>query len=229
MGAIGISRFVPASICAFFSAAAVAAPTIDQKNDAAVNGYYSAAVIQFQSVAQTFEAGISGRLTDVGVMLNRTSASVGEFNLSIVSTNEGVPDSARAPLFSRDFSVLMLPIGSFSYVFTNFDVSGAGIDLVEGKEYAIAISYSITNSPDYWLTWDTNASTYAKGDMFTAVPGFRDWSIPFDPHASSVDAGFQTFVDASPVPEPSRFFLVAVGLGIMFLNYRAVSGRTKSQ
>ncbi|MFO1328886.1 MAG: PEP-CTERM sorting domain-containing protein [Rubrivivax sp.] len=193
---------------------AAQAALLDQSFDA-TNGASSYAVVgpsPGQTLAQTFTAGMTGTLTSVSLMLDRQPSAAGPLTLSILGTNAGVPLGTGATLFSQSFDISGLPTTDFAYQFTDFDISAAGVQVVSGQVYAIALTRNSGSFLSQWVSWNarTGASASYAGGALYAGDGDLVTSYSAAPDG---DAGFKTFVEpAAAVPEPGPLALLSVGL-----------------
>ena len=140
--------------------------------------------------AQTFTAGISGRLDQLDMALSETPSTFNELvHVSIVEWNATVPG---ALLGSTDF---------YMDDYTgSVDLSSQNISLVSGNQYAFVLSNDLSyyNLPDPYrntgidVKWDTDA--YTGGSLWTAYSD-TNWQ-----ERTGTDTLFATYVSAVPVP-----------------------------
>jgi len=193
--------------------AAHAAPVLDQSFDA-TGGDLSLAVIGSQSGAQVFTAGLSGRLSSVGLMLNQDAPPSSSFTISILDVTAGVPNGSGSALFSQNFAASVLPFGAFNFTFTDFDISTGNVMVSAGQQYAIAVTFPTGTGLRNWLLWDASNAPggYSGGDLFYGDGDLATtWTVRTD-NGMNYDAGFRTFVDASQIPEPTTLALLGLGL-----------------
>lgn len=127
-------RLVLFMLC-LISPAALAGVVLDQY----AISYNSVATLRVgglseQKLAQTFEAGVSGRLDRVVLVFTCTAGSTGLFTVEIQNTGaDGLPDGSVLGSVSLDSSTLTLEPVTFR------DVVVPGVDLVAGTQYAIVM------------------------------------------------------------------------------------------
>ena len=194
---------------------------IDQHNTqpAGVSAYGSESASQ--PIAQTFTAGITGRLTDVVIGASNTSTSAipgstGPFTLEVTSTNaDGSPNYAHV-LGSGTVTVPIVPFQR-PLTFTDVDFAlTAPVPIQAGTHYAIVLP--VEPGLFFWATvgqWSNDFSS-APPDSYPGGQAYTGSSpTPGPPGWSSFDWTFQTFVTPSTPAAtcPRVFFLGTRGSG----------------
>jgi hypothetical protein len=189
-----------------------ALPIVDQQADA-TGGGSSIAVISTQSLAQSFEVGVAGQLSQVDLMVSRSASTAGSFMLSIVPVSAGTPDTTN-PLFTQAYSTSVLSsVGPFAYTFQAFDLGENAFSISAGEQLAIVLT-----SQDDFINWEATAPTaYLRGEAFILSPFFGPSWIGMFSNTGGADLGFRTLVT---VPEPSAYALLSVGLLALWLRRR---------
>jgi PEP-CTERM motif len=178
---------------------------LDQSYDAFASGGGSF-VSSDQLLSQTFTVGQSGLLAQVDVEVQlATIPPTDGLILSILGTTGGATDSSNV-LGSVSISPSSVqPFDSSNGTFVSADVSGLGISVAPGDVLALELTYPTGAGAYVW--WDTDiGSGYSGGREFFVRPPSTTW-IDLDPY----DAGFRTWVETAPVPEPSSFMLLSIG------------------
>lgn len=202
-----------------------AALILDQSNvpTTSLLGTFDGAIVSGNDLAQSFTAGLAGLLAQVDVLIAQNpDTPAGDVTLTIRSVVGGVPAAA---LFTGTIPLASIPVqDSFTIAnapLTSIDVSSAGILLNPGDVLAITLSRTGPGIMP-WVTWRSRGDTYAVGNAFFGNASAGSWTS-----LAADDFGFQTFVAAAAVPEPSS--LAMAGLGTLgFLAYgwrRQTAGR----
>lgn len=187
-------KFIVALTVALFGSVGLAraTPIVDQVN-LPVNAIFSG------NWQQEITAGVTGWLTGVDVFLNGSGRTV---NLAI---NLGPPWQVDAPEFAQS----ILTNGAAVY---SIDLTPAHIFVNIGDVFALGMHTSDFVNPDIRGTFvDTPTGAYA-GNLYAEGGGGGFLWPP------GWDLGFRTYVE--PVPEPSVGFLLAAGLGLVFIRRR---------
>jgi hypothetical protein len=163
---------------------------------------------QTQSLAQTFTAGISGRLTGVQLPLVQRGGEAPlswRMQVAIFSTTNGAPASGIQTL---TFTIGNLPIGFLPQSQFRFeDFPGFSVPVTAGQSYAIVASVldapfptnSLVSIVPGWVV-DVGAS-YAGGGLFNSALSCPGQSQQWFPRNG--DFGFRTFVIPSAgTPSP---------------------------
>jgi hypothetical protein len=185
-----------------------AAPVLDQQfnpNPITINAGFAGSEPS-QQRAQTFTAGITGTLDHVDVLVERLGLAAGFLDVSVVPTVAG--GSPDPSVFSPQVMIPAADVSS-SPGFVTADLSGLGIQVTAGQQYAIVLSASPGASFFGWLgAVGTGAvPPYTGGAEYERDLPNHNWGIfPGD------SLGFREFVNAGEVPEPASVTLSAVGL-----------------
>lgn len=155
--------------------------------------------------AQTFTAGLSGQLAEVDVFVSQFNGTPQENpNVMILGTNAlGVPDSNQI-LANLVLLPSQVPVGFGSFVHLN--VIAFNITVAPGEVLAIAMQSNELEpigvlKPHY--SWDISADNlYTGGNLFLSSDSGNQF-FPAGSPSGSADVGFRTYVEVSPVPEPS--------------------------
>lgn len=237
LGVAMIAYSMAASVCI---SPAVAVPILDQSNLYPDSGGISTfTVYETENVlAQTFTAGLSGRLVavDLGLVDRRASE---DLTISIFHTLAGLPDLSGAPLATGALTPADVDLDSFSL--ETVDLSASNFDVVLAEMYAIVLSsptpfrreYDWTHGSFDGFTGDRSAplDPYAGGVGYFSDDGGATWSSLADGSGlGSQDFSFRTIVDpspisgpgslvpnTSPIPEPGSLVLMATGIACLAL------------
>ena len=149
-------------------------------------------------VAQTYTAGLTGRLASVSVDVQSDRAF--PLTVAIRATEAGVPTT----------TVLgQTTLQSSSASFDELIAFSDGIEQVAGATYAIVVSYAGAPAPGAGQGlghWVGRGDVYPGGLQMASVDGV-DWPFVSYPQ---FDYHFRTFV--APVPEPATLGLLGAGL-----------------
>lgn len=186
--------------------------------------------VGYAAQAQTFTAGISGRLDSVGVHLQSFIPDVTEpLLMAIRSTTGGVPASDASgdlgvATVTDTFHEVSLPGINWGDV-RRVDFSHLNIAVSAGAIYAIVL-YSEAVVPEsgsfsgygFPYGWDgaRTLQQYVGGRAFGAIEASGTGPFSWQEGAPDHDHFFQTFVSPDPIPEPSTGLLLIVGLAGLF-------------
>jgi hypothetical protein len=202
-----------------------ATPIVDQSYDhiAWGGGPAAALVYDFQSVGQSFTAGIDGLLTGVDVQLWHNDG-FNEIQLSVLSVaNSGIPDWTT-PLATTSVSDIGTGFANLDYY--TFDLSSTSLSLLQDQMYAFVLQpvnggrFSARGGSHYADGQTFNGPGYLGGEAWlNDAPWARNGS---DGRPYSVDLNFRTYVNG--IPAPSTLFLLGLGLlGLRLNRQRAIS------
>jgi hypothetical protein len=185
---------------------AFTAPILDQYQDNEDGG---SAFYEGMILAQTFTAGLSGKLDHVDVGIGRPPGPTYPTTMEIRTTACGLPSSTI--LGSVD-----VPTGGLSWGWNSFDFSAQCIPMTTGTMYAMVLS---CNDPavDFYsnwvlIDWEMGGTAYMAGQFFHNYGSgweIADLGSPF----GEGDWQFRTYVD--PIPAPSAIILCGLGAGII--------------
>lgn len=143
-------------------------------------------------IAQTFTAGVSGRLDRVELLLQR-QFNASELLVEIRSVAGGFPtDTVLATMAVPESAVL--PVGQPFWVSVPVTTP---VESSAGTQYAIVVyapSGDCRNNADCWFWWAGENNPYAAGVALFALDG-HTW---LGSNAPSLDFDFKTDVDALP-------------------------------
>jgi hypothetical protein len=145
-------------------------------------------------VAQTFTAGIGGRLDQVDVAVSRAGASTQPLQVEIRAVTGGAPSNAPA-LASAAVAAASIPLSANpSFVSVPF-ASPASVDA--GTQYAIVVSTSSCGFVNCYV-WGAGptGSSYASGSGFQSGDSGATWP-PLNAFGST-DLAFKTYVARVP-------------------------------
>jgi cysteine-rich repeat protein len=184
-------------------AAPASAQVLDQSQETLSNAH---GVSQSFAVWQTFTPGVTGRLVQVEIRAARLSVDSGTFGdleLDVVTTAAGVPTGVV--LGGAQLPAAALPVDATDWV--SFDLSGAGVDLVAGAQYALrATSPTSATTIGYQWTFADGGDPYAGGEFFRDNDASNGLDDPTGDLPSS-DATFRTFMSVcgnGGAPEPGE-------------------------
>ena len=200
----GLGRWLVAAAAAglLSSPGRVAALTVDQASE---SGSVLGTLGQPDN-AQTFTAGIAGRLArvEVEIQLNNTQAE--NLLFDVRPAPGGVPSNNDADALATGLvqrSDLVLGVRTW----IGFDVTSAAIDQVPGQTYAIVLRVPTTTDPAQYFWLDDLSNPYPGGQRWGRGGGGlgTDWNGSFAAFATT-DMNFRTIV-----PEPSSWVLLLTG------------------
>ena len=116
--------------------------------------------------------------------------------MDVRPTINGVP--TENDLAALGSVTLPTPALGTTAAFVDFDFSSLGIHISQGDVLAIVLSGDAQWSGNY-------RDLYPGGESFFRFPS-DNFSLAFD---GSVDVGFRTFVEPTPVPEPCTLALIS--------------------
>lgn len=182
-------------------------------------------------LAQSFTAGVSGRLSAVDLALRRDALAEDDLVLQVFEINGqtlgALLGSAAIP-FADIPVVPQLPGPAIDLLGTHVDLSQPGISVVSGSTYALAVSAlnPAAGAPAepvvLWLG-DISGSidNYPGGRMsYTYANMLAPGDFLFPPFPLA-DLGFRTFVSA--VPETPTAGLALVGLALVLARRRSTA------
>jgi hypothetical protein len=157
-------------------------------------------------LGQTFQAGISGTMTGLNLLLGRYGSSLDAMTNDVVVTirSVGAGGAPDATLLTATVAASALPFNPPVNQVTWVPVGlGSGLAVTAGESLAIVVSSAepLTSLRAYGWPSAGTAGDYAAGDAWSHFDG-GSWS------ALGYDRGFQTFV--TPIPEPGGVRLSAV-------------------
>ncbi len=160
-------------------------------------------------VAQTFTAGITGKLDSVRVDIKASPSSESKLRISIWSTDNGIPKN----------QMTSTTLNSDSSLPTNKILFPTNINLQSGMIYALVADYTNAPSPGvdqhrgYWTGEVGNQ--YLGGNMLAYYDDIGAWVID----NGTYDAYFETNVN--PIPAPPAIWLLCSGiLGLLGINWK---------
>jgi len=215
------------------TSSAQAAQVLDQQNDVAHPLYHLVAndfssgppgqpprQVDFAAL-QFVTAGISGKLTQVDLLLNQLNGTPGGGKLVI----------AKNVTFSDVGAVLTYtPLGSLGFGknqigggYTLFDTSSLDISLNAGEQFVIALLPE-QNGSSFIFGWGYGGNTYSGGLGYLGVSlakpdddNFNWFYTDFPPGRLIIpahDHAFRTWMTPGSVPETSTWAMMIVGFGM---------------
>lgn len=179
--------------------------------------------------AQTFTVGITGTLSSVSVLLNRSRNSVThDLNFILGEASSGAPsDDPRDRLAQVTLSASAVPVGTHEYV--SFDLTPFDIRVHNNQQLFFALQ---SDEPrlDGFESYGTVGTIggYGGGGAFMKLssgpPFFDDDTWKKAMGIGSLDWFFQSYVIPRRVPEPTTVALVGIGLlGLVTTRRRRVA------
>lgn len=159
------------------------------------------------TLGQTFTAGQSGLLTEIGVQIIGSShfqPITGPVTVELRQTLSG------PSLASGTIAIASIP-STVDFAFV--DVSSFGVFVNPGDSLAIVVSSTNTSNNIGWQNVSTSNpallfNQYGGGAAFFFSSSSNSW-VDVSPSAVAADFGFQTFVDPASTPEPSSVLLLS--------------------
>jgi hypothetical protein len=182
--------------CALAPAAALAG-TLDQQQTSHTAGFGT--IDGSQSAAQTFTAGLGGRLDQVDLYLIRGASPTAPLSVEIRNVSGGVPGASV--LASSSIQAGSVPPVNPGFLSLSF---AAPAPVVAGTQYSI-VTHSATDSGGAgsygWATGNTPADPYPGGTIFftPTSPPLGGWT----PTAPDADYAFRTYVVPTAAPGPT--------------------------
>jgi hypothetical protein len=189
-------RFRRALLAAFtiVCAACVLAPglaqagTLDQQQTAIFSGAYS--IGTNQAVAQTFTAGLTGKIDQVDLHIDKSAGTTADLTVEIRSVSGIAP--ADTALASTSVPASAISVSS-AFVPVTF---ASQASVVAGTQYAIVASSTTPVSDTYSWTESPTPAPYAGGGVFyKPPPPTGSWAS-----VTARDLAFRTYVVLPPVP-----------------------------
>ena len=212
-----VSRFALSLVAMVAAPLALATPILDQSviypSSGGISSYtiYETPTNEYV-LAQTFTAGLTGRLT--GVDLALTDKATQDLTVSILHTNAGLPDTSAPALATETLTPGDVDLDPFSL--ESVDFTSTWVDLYAGNMYTIMLSSTTPFNAEYdWTrgSFDTFTGNplspqdpYAGGAGYYSNDGGSSWSAL---SGFSEDFSFQTYIDPTLVPEPSSIPIFA--------------------
>ena len=150
-----------------------------------------------QSVAQTFTAGLSGKLDQVDLNLNKSGTPPVPLSVELRDVSAGLPGSAVLASQSVLASSVVAFPGS-GWVSFAFPMPGS---VTAGTQYAIVAQSAAVFPDTYAWSQGTGTDPYAGGAAYVALssPPTTAWMpVPVGPP----DFAFKTYVVPAPPPTP---------------------------
>jgi hypothetical protein len=169
------------------------------------------AVTSAQHLAQTFTAGVSGKLVQLDLIVMKSPGLTGTMTLSLRPTAGGIPDATNS-LFEIEIDLATIPDSSTAGAFkptTSFDVSQFDVNVLVDQKYAISLEREGPSTPTAWALWREGRpfGFYLRGEEYMR----SSFDAPWTPAVSAL-GGDLTFATYVQVPEPSSVVCVAIGL-----------------
>jgi hypothetical protein len=195
-------------ICIINPLLALSSPVLDQFQTNMSGGY---SYFDWVSVAQTFTAGLSGKLDhiEVGMVSGYMHFPTYPTYVEIWNTNSsGAPGNVIGSVFIEN---------GFSWFWNTIDFAANDIYLEAGTQYSIVLQ-----NHDKVLSGSTNGVAITLGS--NSYTGGTFWHRYFSGawqidsfNGSETDMQFKTYMDTAMVPEPTTLLLLSPGLGVIGL------------
>jgi hypothetical protein len=201
--------------CLLLPASTLAAPAVlDQSHEAS-----TASVGTFSGVtrAQTFTAGLDGRLVRVDLVLGRAeSAPHVDMQLDLRATAlDGTPEAVAVAVATP----VSTSVVSNASAWVSFEFPGDGVAIAAGEVLAIGFAVPLT-FPDS-VSWIGSVGS----DGYTAGESYIDNTGSFVPQGGGFDGSFRTWVET---PEPGALASAAAAAGALAALARGRRGRTNA-
>lgn len=185
---------------------AFAVPTLDQYQE---NGDGGSAFYEGMSLAQTFTAGLSGKLDHVEVGIGNPPGPTYPTTMEIRTTDSGLPGSTI-------LGSVNVPTGGLYWGWNSFDFSDQCIPITTGTMYAMVLSSNDPAVGYYYnwvlVKWELDGSAYTAGQSCNNYGS--GWSVvDIGPPPGRSDWQFRTYVN--PIPAPGALVLGSLGLSIV--------------
>ncbi len=193
-----------------------AAPVLDQSMDPFLLGGVNSHFIMYRGgyFAQTFTVGITGKLTQIDVLLSRHESMTDNvlFDLRPVDSG-GVPLLSNVPadqLVNTAISYSSIPVAPsvVNYGFVTVDLSSFNIQVTAGDVLSIVLKRDTLPLPaddaQMWdIVWGARSDNpYPFGTAFGRPQKETSmWNMLVGLNGIPPDAGFRTYVDPTPVKE----------------------------
>ena len=160
--------------------------------------------------AQTFTVGVTGELVRIDMSIWNSGSTTGDLLWDLRLTDpSGLPRPDTGSLLlsgAIDSSLIPPPFG-----FISIDLGADSIEVVAGDVFAIA--FHKTTPLGYGFSVSSGAfDAYAGGKYYTRDTNSGVWVPIPSSCCNDYDLVFQTFIDPTPVPEPSTALLLTCGL-----------------
>jgi hypothetical protein len=175
-------------------AAPASAGTLDQQQTSFA-AFSSGAINSSESLAQTFTAGITGRVDQADLVLSKFFSPTEPVTIEIRNVTGGVPGSTV--LGSASIPVSAVPADpNPAFVPATF---GTPAPVTAGTQYAL-VAWSPDPAGNVGWSFQQSTDPYSGGAGFNndASPPSGNWNMP-----SGDDFAFKTYVVPSPPPVPT--------------------------
>jgi len=182
-----------AAVLLFGATGSASAGTLDQQQTS-FGAFSSGGVNSTQSLAQTFTAGVTGRLDQADLVMSTFSSPTAPVTIEIRDAAGGLPGNTM--LASTSIPISAIPADpNPAFVSATF---GSPAAVVSGTQYAlVAWSTNAAGSPGWSYLLSTNPYPAGRAMNSQASPPGNDWNGP-----DGDDFAFKTYVVPSP-PEPA--------------------------
>lgn len=215
--------FVTASMMAFLDRAS-GSMVVDQAF-VPTGMYVEYRTTSLQDVAQTFTAGLSGRLSGIDLFISKSNSSTGyQYGLRVdirpVESNGEPVYADTSALGTENLGAAEIPYTPNGGSWVNVAFGSSIVNVIQGTQYAIVI---VPNNPDrveagpYPFSWYGGMGTIYDGPYSGGMAYRRDvinypgtW-LQYE-NQSKDALGFRTYVQTNPVPIPASLLLLAPGL-----------------